>query len=366
MLKRIRIGLLLASVLYCGAFALAQAQQPNTDALRYRYIGPVGNRVTSVAGVPGQPYVYYAGAASGGIFKTIDGGIHWEPVFDGQPVSSIGSLAVAPSDPNIVWAGTGEAWIRSHISVGAGIYKSTDAGKTWKLMGLEKTGRIGHIAIDPKNPDIVLACAVGHAYGPQPERGVFRTTDGGAHWDRVLFVDENCGCSDMVMDPSNPRILFAGMWPFEIHTWGRESGGPGSGLYISRDEGATWKKITGHGLPTRATGKWALAIARSDSNRIYALIENGDGVPYKGQETDRGKLWRSDDGGENWRLVSYDRSLGGRTHYYFRVEVSPANENETYFLTAGYSVSLDGGETTRAGGGFGTTPGGDNHDIWID
>jgi photosystem II stability/assembly factor-like uncharacterized protein len=336
------------------------------DALRYRYIGPVGNRVTSVAGVPGQPYVYYAGAASGGIFKTIDGGIHWEPIFDGQPVSSIGSLAVAPSDPNIVWAGTGEAWIRSHISVGQGIYKSTDAGKTWKLMGLEKTGRIGHLAIDPKNPDIVLACALGHAYGPQQERGVFRTTNGGATWERVLFTDENCGCSDIVMDPNNPRILFAGMWPLEIHTWGRESGGPGSGLFMSRDEGATWKKLSGRGLPTRTTGKFALAIAPSNSNRVYALIETGDGVPYKGQETDRGKLWRSEDGGENWRLVSYDRTLGGRTHYYFRVVVSPDNENEAYFLTAAYTVSLDGGETIRTGAGFGSSPGGDNHDIWID
>lgn len=369
MLKRIQTGLLLAPVLVCCALVTLHAQQPNTDALRWRYIGPVGNRTTSIVGLPGQPYIYYAGSASGGIFKTIDGGIHWEAIFDSQPVSSIGSLAIAPSDPSTVWAGTGEAWIRSHISVGQGIYKSTDAGKTWKLMGLEKTGRIGHIAIDPKNPDIVLACAVGHAYGPQLERGVFRTTDGGAHWERVLFVDENCGCSDMVMDANNPRILFAGMWPFEIHTWGRESGGPGSGLYVSRDEGATWKKITGHGLPTRMTGKWALAIARSNSNRIYALIETGDGVPYKGQETDRGKLWRSDDGGENWRLVSYDRSMGGRTHYYFRLEVSPDNDNEVHFLTNPYNVSFDGGETMRSlggGGGFAGSPGGDNHDIWID
>jgi len=354
-------------VVMCLLGTLAgRAQSLNTDALRYRYIGPVGNRVTSVAGVPGQPYVYYAGAASGGIFKTIDGGIHWDPIFDGQPVSSIGSLAVAASDPNIVWAGTGEAWIRSHISVGAGIYKSTDAGKTWKLMGLEKTGRIGHIAIDPKNPDMVLACALGHAYGPQPDRGVFRTTDGGKTWERVLFTDENCGCSDIAMDPNNARILFAGMWPLEIHTWGRESGGPGSGLFVSRDEGATWKKVTGHGLPTKTTGKFALAITRSNSNRIYALIETGDGVPYKGQETDRGKLWRSDDGGENWRLVSYDRVLGGRTHYYFRVAVAPDNENETYFLTASFTKSLDGGETTQTGTGFGSSPGGDNHDIWID
>ncbi len=347
----------------------AHAQQPNTDALRWRYIGPVGNRTTSIVGVPGQPFIYYTGSASGGIFKTIDGGIHWEAVFDAQPVSSIGSLAIAPSDPNTIWAGTGEAWIRSHISVGQGIYKSTDAGKSWKLMGLEKTGRIGHLVIDPKNPDIVMACALGHAYGPQQERGVFRTTDGGKTWERVLFTDENSGCSDLVMDPNNPRTLFAGMWPFEIHTWGRESGGPGSGLFVSRDEGATWKKISGHGLPARMTGKWALAIARSNPNRIYALIETGDGVPLRGQETDRGKLWRSDDGGENWQLVSYDRSMGGRTHYYFRLEVSPDNENEVHFLTNPYNLSFDGGLTMRSpggGGGFAASPGGDNHDIWID
>ena len=337
--------------------------------MRYRYIGPAGNRVTSVVSVPGQPNIYYVGAASGGIFKTTDGGVHWDPIFDGQPVSSIGSLGIAPSDPNVIWAGTGEAHIRSHISVGAGIYKSTDAGKTWKLMGLEKTGRIGRIVIDPKNPDIVLAAAMGHSYGPQPERGVFRTADGGKTWDRVLFVDENTGASEVVMDPSNPRILFAGMWPLEIHTWGRESGGPGSGIYKSTDEGVTWKKLTGHGLPARTTGKVAMAIATSNPNRVYALIETGDGVPVNGKETDRGKLWRSEDGGDNWRVVSYDRTLGGRTHYYFRVVAAPDNENETYFLTAAFSTSIDGGETLRTagpGGGFGSSPGGDNHDLWID
>jgi photosystem II stability/assembly factor-like uncharacterized protein len=335
-------------------------------ALRYRYIGPVGNRVTSVVSVPGQPNIYYVGAASGGIWKSTDGGVHWDPIFDGQPVSSIGSLAIAPSDPNVIWAGTGEAHIRSHISVGAGIYKSTDAGKTWKLMGLEKTGRIGRIVIDPKNPDVVLAAAMGHSYGPQPERGVFRTADGGKSWERVLFIDENTGASEVVMDPSNPRILFAGMWPLEIHTWGRESGGPGSGIYKSTDGGLTWKKLTGHGLPSRTTGKVAMAIANSNPNRVYALIETGDGVPVNGKETDRGKLWRSEDGGENWRLVSYDRTLGGRTHYYFRVVAAPDNENETYFMTAAFSTSLDGGETIKTGGGFASNPGGDNHDMWID
>src|SRR6184192_853525 len=215
MLRRMRIVFVFVTVTFI--FGMAHAQQPNTDAMRWRYIGPVGNRTTSVVGVPGQPYIYYAGSASGGIFKTTDGGIHWEPIFDSQPVSSIGSLAVAPSDPNIVWAGTGEAWIRSHISLGMGIYKSIDAGRNWSLMGLEKTGRIGRIIIDPHNPDIVFAAALGTSYGPQPERGLFRTTDGGKTWQRVLFVDENTGCSDIAMDPANPQVLFAGMWQFEIH-----------------------------------------------------------------------------------------------------------------------------------------------------
>jgi photosystem II stability/assembly factor-like uncharacterized protein len=384
--KRIIFASVIVSVCFLAGFLSLlsgqqrrQQQQPEEQTskdvlgmLRYRYIGPVGNRTTAVVGVPGQPNIYFVGAASGGIFKTTDGGTHWAPIFDDQPVSSIGSLAVAPSDPNVIWAGTGEAWIRSHISVGNGIYKSTDAGKTWTNVGLEKTGRIGRIVIDPRNPDIVLACAQGHAYGPQPERGVFRTTDGGRTWERVLFVDENCGCSDIAMDPNNPRILFAGMWPLEIHTWGRVSGGPGSGLFKSMDGGATWKRLNGHGLPTRTTGKVAVAIAPSNPNRVYALIETGDGIPLNGQETDRGLLWRSDDGGENWRMVSSNRSLGGRTHYYFRMAVAPDNENETYFLTASFSVSLDGGETVRGGAGAGggaaafSSPGGDNHDMWID
>lgn len=368
MLMRKPICLLVLLLATCLSSLSANAQPSSKDvlgALRYRHIGPVGNRLTSVAGIPGQPNIYYVGAASGGIWKTIDGGVHWEPIFDDQPVSSIGALAIAPSDPNIVWAGTGEPWIRSHISVGQGVYKSTDAGKTWTLMGLEKTGRISRVVVDPKNPDIVLVGALGHAYGPQPERGVFRTTDGGKTWERVLFTDENSGCAHLEMDPNNSKILYAGMWPIEIRTWGRESGGPGSGLFKSTDGGVTWKRLSGNGLPTRITGKIVPAIAPSNSKRIYALIETGDGVPLNGKETDRGKLWRSDDGGEKWRLVSYDRNLGGRTHYYFRMTVAPDNENETYYLTAGFARSIDGGTTTQIITGPGN-PGGDNHDIWID
>ncbi|HLG06350.1 MAG TPA: glycosyl hydrolase, partial [Gemmatimonadales bacterium] len=334
-------------------------------ALTYRTIGPRGNRVSAVAGVPGDPQTYYAGAASGGIWKTSDGGTTWQPIFDDHPVSSIGTLAVAPSDPEVVWAGTGEPHIRSHISVGWGVFKSIDAGRTWARKGLDNTGRISRIVIHPTNPNLVYVASQGHGYGPQRERGIYRSTDGGNTWQQVLFVDENTGASDLVMDPNDPAVLIAGMWQYELKTWARESGGPGSGLFVSRDGGTTWKRLVGNGLPTRPFGKVALAIARTNSRRVYALIEAGDGVPWKGQPTDRGKLWRSDDGGENWQVVSYDRQLGGRSAYYNEMFVSPDNAEELYFLTSAFSKSLDGGRTL-ANLGFGASPGGDNHDMWID
>jgi photosystem II stability/assembly factor-like uncharacterized protein len=365
MVRNVSLALCLVSA---GLVAQSGGPRPDADVfsrLQWRYVGPTGNRVTTVAGVPGDPLVYYAGAASGGIFKTVDGGIHWQPIFDDQPVASIGSIAVAPSDPNTVWAGTGEPYIRSNISVGQGIYKSTDAGRTWTLAGLEKTGRIARVAVDPSDPNTVLACTLGHAYGPQPERGVFRTTDGGKTWERTLFVDENSGCSDLAVDPANPRIVFAGMWQIEIHTWGRESGGPGSGLFMSRDGGVTWKRLTGSGLPTRPVGRIAVAIARSNPNRVYAMIETGDGVPWNGKETDHGQIWRSDNGGDTWRMVNTDRNAMGRAHYYSRMAVSTDNENETYHLTSAFSKSIDGGATLVAQAGA-ASPGGDNHDMWID
>src|SRR6266566_3853041 len=292
MAKRVGVGLFFGALaVFCGgASTRAQQAQISPDLyneMKFRYIGPVGNRATAVAGIPGNPNVYYVGAAS------------------------------------------------------RGIYKSLDAGKTWKLMGLEKTGRIANVMIDPHNPDIVLACALGHAYGAQPDRGVFRTTDGGKNWEKVLFVDENTGCSDMGMDPNNPRTLFAGMWQLEIHTYGRKSGGPGSGLFKSTDEGATWKRLEGHGLPHSPLGRIAVRVAPRDSNRVYALIETGDGVPMDGKPTQSGQLWRSDDGGENWQLINSDRQIRGRTHYYTREEVSPDNENEVYFFTSAFSRTLD-------------------------
>ena len=334
--------------------------------LTFRHIGPEGNRVTSVTGIAGDPMTYYAGAASGGIWKSSDGAIHWEPVFDKEQVSSIGSLAVAPSDPNVVWAGTGEPFIRSHISVGWGVYKSTDAGKNWTKMGLDATGRISRIVVHPTNPDIVYVAALGHAYGPQPERGIFRTLDGGKTWDKVLFVNDSTGFSDLVMDPNNPRILFAGSWQLEVHTWGRKSGGAGSAIWTSRDGGTTWKRLKGNGLPEKQVGKIGLAMSKVNSDRVYALIETGDGVPsFDFPDREQGRLWRSDDGGEKWTLASSDRQLMGRTAYYSRMGVMPDNANEAYFLTSSWAKTVDGGKTITDPPER-ETPGGDHHDIWID
>jgi len=368
-LVRVAMGLALSVGLLSLHGHAQQAESVPAPAtyrqIPWRYIGPEGNRFSAAAGIAGDPSTYYVGAASGGIYKTTDAGITWQPIFDDQPVASIGALAVAPSDPNVVWAGTGEGKIRSHISVGQGIYKSTDSGKTWTLMGLEQTGRIPRLVIHPTNPDVVLACALGHAYGPQPERGVFRTTDGGRTWTRTLFVDENTGCSDIAMDPRNPRLLFAGMWQLEIHTWGRTSGGPGSGLHASRDGGATWKKVAGRGLPTRPVGKVAVAIAHSNPSRVYALVETGDGAPWDGKETDAGQVFRSDDGGDTWRVVSYDHLAMGRPHYYSRMAVAPDDEDEAYFLTASFARTLDGAQTLTLVPRD-QAPGGDHHDMWID
>lgn len=340
--------------LNCEFSALAQEITPELyRILNYRHIGPPGNRTSAVVGVPGDPLVYYIGASSGGIWKSTDGGEHWFPIFDDQPAQSIGALAVAPSDPNILWAGTGEPFVRSNISIGNGVYKSTDAGRTWKHMGLDKTGRIGRVAIDARNPDIVFVAALGHCYGPQKERGVFRTKDGGRTWEHVLFVDENTGCFEIAMDPNNSRILFAGMWPIVIRTWGRESGGPNGGIWKSTDGGDSWRRLTGNGLPSPPIGKVGLAVAPSHSSVVYALIETGT--------PNRGVLWRSSDGGETWRLMSYNRLLNERPHYASRIMVNPADENEVYFAANSISRTLDGGSTTEV-----LPWSGDCHDMWAD
>jgi len=350
--SRLLLGLLFACLIAVSITAQRRgAAQP--EGLAFRFLGPtVGNRVASIAGVPGDPSIYYAGAASGGVWKTTDGGIRWVPLSDSMPVTAIGALAVAPSDPNVVWAGTGEAWaIRDSDVIGDGIYKSMDAGRTWTHMGLDETGRIGRIVVNPSNPDVVLACAIGRITAPQQERGVFRTTDGGQHWDRVLFVDENTGCSGLSMDAKNPRTIWAGTWQVEMHPWAMLSGGAGSGLYVSHDGGSKWTKIEAAGLPKSPLGKIDVAVAPTDSNRVYALI----------QTKDQGSVWRSDDGGVTWRVVNWSRELIGRAGYYIHLAVSPANEDEILISNSSFFQSVDGGLTFRT-----VNWGGDNHDIWWD
>ena len=356
------------SLLLIILFAPISAQTVSTEQytqMKYRHVGPVGNRVVSIVGIAGDPLTYYTGAASGGIWKTKDGGLNWRPIFDGKPVHAIGALAVAASDPNVVWAGTGEPFIRSNVSIGDGVWKSTDAGETWTHMGLTKTGRISRMVIHPTNPDVVYTASLGHAYLPQKERGIYRTKDGGQNWDLVLTVNDSTGASDLIMDPNNPRILFAGMWQLDIKTWGRESGGPGGGIFMSRDGGDTWKKLKGSELPKLPVGKVAVCNTPANSERIYALIETGDGVPWHGRETETGELWRTDDGGKSWELVNHDRDLAGRTAYYSRCAVSTDDPDEVYFLAAAYSITKDGGLTSELVTGTGR-PNWDHHDMWID
>jgi photosystem II stability/assembly factor-like uncharacterized protein len=329
----------------------ASAKADILHDLRWRHIGPPGNRAIAVVGEPGNPLVTYVGAASGGLWRTLDGS-SWEPVFDDQDVASVGALAVAPSAPNEVWAGTGEIfYIRPFTSPGDGVYKSTDRGKTWKHVGLEKTVRIGRIVVDPHDGDVVYVCALGDAHRPQHERGVFKTTDGGESWTQVLFVDERTGCSDLNLDPGNPQKLFAGMWQVDIKPWNLGSGGPGSGVYVTRDGGASWNKAAG-GLPTHDVGKVSVDVARSDSSRIYALIEDTDPAFY-----------RSSDGGETWKLVNNSHEMLERPAYYARMRVAPDDPDRVYFQTVTWVMTRDGGDTiekpqARAGG--------DIHDMWID
>ena len=328
---------------FAGPAATQQRVSPEHYAqLEFRHIGPVGNRISAVHGVTGDPLTYYAGAASGGLWKSVDGGLYWEPLFDDQDVHSIGSIDVSESDSQILWAGTGEPHIRSNVTIGDGVYRSLDGGATWSHRGLNATGRVSKVLIHPTDPDVVYIAALGHVHAPQRERGIFRTRDGGETWEHVLFVDEGAGASDLVMDPSNPRILFAGMWTVQFNTWGRRSGGPLSGIYTSRDAGDTWTKLEGNGLPSRPVGKIGLCMTPADPDRIYALIETGDGVPWEGQATDSGELWRSDDGGASWQLMTHSRNFGGRTGYYNNCRVLPDDPDEAMFLTAAFTRSIDG------------------------
>jgi photosystem II stability/assembly factor-like uncharacterized protein len=350
-----KIPLYLLFFLAATLTAPAQTDPAVFDKLEFRFIGPEGNRAIAIAGVPGDPMINYIGAASGGLWKTTDGGIGWDPVFDDQEASSIGAVAIAPSDPDIVWVGTGETFvIRPAHAMGDGIYKSADAGRTWKKMGLEKTGRIGRILIHPSNPDIVYAAALGHTYGPQQERGVFKTTDGGETWERIFFVDENTGAAELAMDPLNPDRLLVGMWSVHINTWGLRSGGPGGGVYRTLDGGQSWEALSSKGLPGGAenpVGKTAVAISPSEPDIVYALFE-----------IDSPALYRSDDFGETWALQTRNHDIAERAPYYTRMAISPGDPNEVYFASVKFSTSKDGGRTFESG----YKAGGDNHDIWLD
>jgi photosystem II stability/assembly factor-like uncharacterized protein len=355
-----------------GGQQALQGPQPAraVPAPHFEYVGPTSaGRISAAAAVAGKPGVYYAGAASGGVWKSADGGTTWKPTFDKETSQAIGALAVAQSNPEIVWAGTGEAWaVRDMDMMGDGIYKSIDAGETWTKMGLAETGRIGTIVIHPTNENVVLVCALGRATGPQKERGVFRTEDGGKTWQQALFVDDHTGCSGLQMSQKDPNVVIAGTWEMYLQTHVLESGGMGSGIHISRDGGKTFTKITDPGLPKSPYGKTDVAIAPSDGNRMYALIQTGgDGVQPWGatariKSEAQGSVWRSDDGGKSWKNMSWDRRLIGRAGYYIRIRVAPDNPDHLLIANSTLWRSRDGGKIWVSGGGGC----GDCHDIWWD
>ncbi len=336
-------------------FASAQAPAVNPalwSGMRYRMIGPErGGRVTAVTGVPSQPYTFYMGSTGGGVWKTTDAGHSWANVSDGfLPVGSIGAIEVALSDPNIVYAGTGSSKIRSNVSIGRGIYKSTDAGKTWTFAGLRDVGQIATVRVHPTNPEIVYVAALGNPFVPNKERGVYRSTDGGKTWKNVLFVSDSLGAADLELQPGNPRVVFACMWHGQRKPWTIVSGAREGGLYKSTDGGDTWSKLSG-GLPHDLIGRANVAISASSPNRIYALIEAQPGAG----------LYRSEDGGAAWTLVNGSANLITRPFYYTTLGVDPNNADIVWVGDEGWYKSTDGGKTFRSS----PVPHGDNHDVWI-
>jgi photosystem II stability/assembly factor-like uncharacterized protein len=324
--------------------------------MRWRSIGPFrGGRALAVTGVRGQPDVFYFGAVGGGVWRTNDAGRTWSAIFDAQPVASIGAIAVAPSNAQVIYVGTGEADMRSDISYGNGMYKSTDGGKSWAFVGLQDSRQIARILVDPSDPDKVFVAALGHSYGPNAERGVFRSTDGGKKWKKVLFHDENTGAIDLAFEPGNPKTIYAALWQTRRPPWSiyAPSNGPGSGLYRSKDGGEHWEQLSGHGLPAEGLGRMGIAFAPSNPRRIYLIVDAKEGG-----------LYRSDDAGENWVRVSEDKRIWGRGWYFCEVSVDSKDADTVYVPNTGLYRSRDGGKNFTVIKG---APGGDDyHELWID
>ena len=325
-------------------------------SLRWRLIGPFrGGRVDAVTGDPTKPLVFYFGAVNGGVWKTVNAGASWDNITDGKSdISSVGAITVAPSDPNVIYVGTGESQLREDLTYGTGVYRSTDAGETWQNLGLAETHQITSIRVHPANPDIAYVAAIGHAFGPNPERGVFRTIDGGKSWKKVLFLNDSTGATDLSLDPTNPRILFASMWKFQRSPWGMEAGGGRSGLWKSTDGGDTWKDLsTNPGMPKAPLGKIGVDVSPANPRRIYASVEAKDTL---------GGIFRSDDGGENWSRVNGQQQFQVRPWYYSAVTADPINENTLYVMNLGVWKSIDAGRTfSRI-----RVPHGDTHQMWVD
>ncbi|HEX9009197.1 MAG TPA: hypothetical protein VF804_02435 [Holophagaceae bacterium] len=346
--------LLLPLAVSLSLIAAAAAPTPSPEAfagLRFRNLGPFrGGRVGAVAGVPGKPQLYYMGAAGGGLWRTEDGGASWRNLSDGFfRTGSVGAIGVCDADPNVIYVGMGEDTIRGNVSRGDGVYRSTDAGRTWTHLGLEDTQQITRVRVNPANPEVAYVAALGHVWGPNAERGIFRTQDGGKTWKKVLYVNENTGASDLCMDPANPRILYAGFWQVGRRPWTLESGGPGSGVYKSTDGGDTWKRLEG-GLPTGVLGRIGIAVSPARPDRVWAIVE-----------AEKGGLYRSDDAGATWTLVNGENQIRQRAWYYSRIYADPKNADTVYALNVAFLRSQDGGRTFAAI----PTPHGDNHDLWI-
>lgn len=344
-------------IIAASLLATANAPAANEDTeesksgFEYRLIGPAsGGRASRVVGIPGDPLTYYLSTAAGGVWKSSNGGLKWESVFDDQPVSSIGSVTLAAGNPNIVFVGTGEANIRGNVGEGNGIYRSLDAGKNWEHVW-KAEGQIGTIVVHPQDDNVIFAAVLGSPFGAGAERGVYRSTDGGDIWERVLFIDEDTGASDVAFDESNPNIMFAGMWQTRRKPWDMVSGGEGSGLYMSRDGGNKWKRLEGKGLPEGIWGKVGVRVAPTDPDRVYAIIEAAEGG-----------LFRSDDGGSSWEQISDSPGLKQRAWYYSTLTIDPTNSDVVWFPQVSMLKTIDGGRTilpAKAGGW-------DHHDVWID